>query len=57
MPTDRSLITLSDVVRRAAALVDPEGEDAAVVEFAGRPPEPVAAWLAQQGSSRPDAAR
>src|SRR3954462_14266117 len=29
-------ITLSDLVRRAAAIVDPPGEDAAVEEFAGR---------------------
>jgi hypothetical protein len=36
MPTDRDLITLSDLVRRAAAIVDPPGEDAAVEEFAVR---------------------
>src|SRR3954449_909992 len=36
MPTDRDLITLSDLVRRAAAIVDPRGEDAAVEEFAVR---------------------
>ena len=36
MPTDRELITLSDLVRRAAAIVDPPGEDAAVEEFAVR---------------------
>ena len=36
MPTDRNLITLSEVVRRAAAIVDPPGEDAAVEEFAVR---------------------
>ena len=34
MATDRSLITLSELVRRAAAIVDPPGEDAAVEEFA-----------------------
>jgi hypothetical protein len=33
---DRDLITLSDLVRRAAAIVDPPGEDAAVEEFATR---------------------
>jgi len=36
MPTDRDLITLSDLVRRAAAIVDPPGEDPAVEEFAVR---------------------
>jgi hypothetical protein len=36
MPTDRDLITLSDLVRRAAAIVDPPGDDAAVEEFAVR---------------------
>jgi hypothetical protein len=36
MPTDRETITLSDLVRRAAAIVDPPGEDAAVEEFATR---------------------
>src|SRR3954463_13888738 len=36
MPTDRELITLSDLVRRAAAIVDPPGDDAAVEEFAVR---------------------
>ena len=36
MPTERNLITLSEVVRRAAAIVDPPGEDAAVEEFAVR---------------------
>lgn len=30
MPTDRTVITLSDLVRRAAAIVDPDDEDAAV---------------------------
>ena len=28
MPTDRTLISLSDLVRRAVAIVDPPGEDA-----------------------------
>jgi hypothetical protein len=36
MPTDRSLITVSDLVRRAAAIVDPQGDDPAVVELADR---------------------
>jgi hypothetical protein len=36
MPTDRSLISLADLVRRAAAIVDPPGEDAAVEELALR---------------------
>jgi hypothetical protein len=36
MPTDRSLITVSDLVRRAAAIVDPNGDDPAVVELATR---------------------
>src|SRR3954451_6153850 len=36
MPSDRDLITLSELVRRAAAIVDPPGEDAAVEEFAVR---------------------
>jgi hypothetical protein len=36
MPTDRSLITLSDLVRRAAAIVDPQGDDPAVVELVMR---------------------
>ena len=36
MPTDRTLITVSDLVRRATAIVDPEGADPAVVEFAAR---------------------
>jgi hypothetical protein len=36
MPTDPSLITLAELVRRAAAIVDPPGEDAAVEEFAVR---------------------
>src|SRR3954451_10802375 len=36
MPTDRDSITLSELVRRAAAIVDPPGEDAAVEEFAVR---------------------
>jgi hypothetical protein len=36
MPTDRSLITLSDLTRRAAAIVDPAGDDPAVVELLTR---------------------
>jgi len=36
MPTDRTLITLSDLVRRASAIVDVEGADDAVTEFAAR---------------------
>ena len=36
MPTDRSTITLSDLVRRASAIVDVEGADEAVTEFALR---------------------
>src|SRR3954447_10306779 len=36
MPTDRDLITLSDLVRRAVAIVDPPGDEAAVEEFAVR---------------------
>ena len=36
MPTDRTTITLSDLVRRAAAIVDVDGADEAVTEFALR---------------------
>jgi len=36
MPTDPSLITLAELVRRASAIVDPPGDDAAVEEFAVR---------------------
>jgi hypothetical protein len=36
MPTDRTLITVSDLVRKATAIVDPQGEDPAVVELADR---------------------
>ena len=36
MPTDQSQITLAELVRRAAAIVDPPGEDPAVEEFALR---------------------
>lgn len=36
MPTDRTLISLADLVRSAAAMVDPDGVDAAVGEFATR---------------------
>ena len=48
MPTDQSEITLADLVRRAAAIVDPPGEDPAVEEFAVRhedADEPVRALL------------
>jgi hypothetical protein len=36
MPKDRTLITLSDLVQRTAAIVDPESEDAAVAELVDR---------------------
>jgi hypothetical protein len=36
MPTDRTLITVSDLVREAAAIVDPQGADPAVVELTDR---------------------
>lgn len=36
MPTDRTLITVSDLVREATAIVDPQGQDPAVVELADR---------------------
>jgi hypothetical protein len=36
MSTDRTTITLSDVVRRATAIVDPDGVDDAVTEFTAR---------------------
>ena len=36
MPTDRQLITLSDLVRHAGAIVDPTGKDAAVEELVAR---------------------
>ena|SRR5215218_3391412 len=36
MPTDRTLISLSDLAHRAAAIVDPDGADAAVAEFVMR---------------------
>ena len=36
MPTDRTTITLSDLVRRATAIVDAEGLDEAVTDFATR---------------------
>jgi hypothetical protein len=36
MPTDRSTITLSDLVRRATAIVDADGADEAVSAFALR---------------------
>jgi hypothetical protein len=36
MPIDPTQITLAELVRRSAAIVDPPGEDAAVEEFAVR---------------------
>jgi hypothetical protein len=36
MPTDRTTITISDLVRRAAAIVDADGVDDAVTEFTVR---------------------
>lgn len=36
MTNDRTLITLSDLVRRASAIVDPNGDDPAVVELVTR---------------------
>ena len=36
MPTDRTLLTLAELVLRASATVDPRGEDPAVVEFTTR---------------------
>jgi hypothetical protein len=36
MPTDRSLISVSDLVRRAATIVDPQGDDPAVTELVDR---------------------
>jgi hypothetical protein len=36
MPTDRTTIPLSELVRRAAAMVDADGVDDAVIEFALR---------------------
>src|SRR3954470_16312428 len=48
MATEPDLITLSEIVRRAAAIVDPPGEDPAVEEFGVRfedADEPVRAEL------------
>jgi hypothetical protein len=36
MPTDRTLISLSDLVRRASEIVDPNGGDPAVAELVTR---------------------
>jgi hypothetical protein len=36
MPTDRTLISLADLVRRAQAIVDPQGRDDAVTELVTR---------------------
>ena len=48
MPTERNLITLSDLVRRASAIVDRDGVDDAVTNFVTRhedDDEPVRAIL------------
>jgi hypothetical protein len=36
MPSDRTLITVADLTRRAASIVDPSGDDAAVGELMTR---------------------
>jgi hypothetical protein len=36
MQTDRTLISLADLVRHAGAIVDPQGDDAAVTELVTR---------------------
>lgn len=36
MPTDRTTISVADLVREATAIVDPQGRDPAVVELATR---------------------
>jgi hypothetical protein len=36
MPTDRTLISLADLVLRAAAIVDPDSDDPAVAELVAR---------------------
>src|SRR3712207_3077486 len=36
MPTDRTLPSLSDLVHRAAAIVDPDNDDPAVAELVAR---------------------
>jgi hypothetical protein len=36
MPADSTLISLADLVRRAAAIVDPDSEDPAVAELVAR---------------------
>src|SRR3954452_5118608 len=49
MPTDPTLISLADLVRRAGAIVDPGGDDAAVAELVTRhedADEPVRGQLA-----------
>ena len=50
-PGSRETIpTISEVVREAAAICDPEGTETAVTGFfAGSPPEPLAEWLAARG--------
>jgi hypothetical protein len=48
MPTERGLITLSDLVREAGTIADPDGTDDAVTEFVTRyedADEPVRALL------------
>ena len=50
MPQDRTLITLAELVTEAVAVVDPEGGDPAVSEFAARyedADEPVRGILAE----------
>jgi hypothetical protein len=57
MAEDRTTITLSELVRRATAIVDADGADdadeilalAARSEFDGRPPEGAEAWLERNG--------
>jgi hypothetical protein len=36
VPTDGKVITLADLVRRAATIVDPNGDDPAIVSFVSR---------------------
>jgi hypothetical protein len=54
MPTDRTLITVSDLVREATAIVDPQGKEPAVVELLERfgdadEPERVVTRLSERG--------
>src|SRR3954465_14325649 len=58
MQTDRSLISLADLVRRAQAIVDPQGEDAAVTELVTRhedADDPLRGQLAGLGARGPPA--